>query len=221
MTSRPDRIRFWRLIAAGVVWFGVVLQYALMVAGEDAARAAVSTVRFFSYFTILSNIAVGLVLVAPGLAPGSRLAGWARRAGTRVAVGVYIAVTGAIYHWLLAGLWDPKGWQWVADTLLHTAAPLLYLADLLAVPPRETARWGQAWKALVFPAAFGAWTLLHGAVSGFYPYPFLDVAKRGYPAVLVTMVVMSAGFYALTLLLTGLQHLQLRLAKPGAAPISG
>jgi len=221
MTRGPDPLRAWRLLAAAVVWFGVVLQYVLMVAGEDAARAAVSTVRFFSYFTILSNIAVGLVLAAPALAPGSRLALWARRAGTRVAAGVYIAVTGAIYHWLLAGLWDPKGWQLVADTLLHTAAPLLYLADLLAFPPREAARWSQAWKALAFPAAFGAWTLLHGAISGFYPYPFLDVAKRGYPAVLVTMVAMSAGFYALTLLLTGLQHLQLRLAKRGGAPISG
>ena len=57
-------------------------------------------------------------------------------------------------------------------------------------------------------------------MSGWYPYPFLNVAKRGYPSVLVTMVVMAAGFYALTLVLTGLQHLQLRLAKRGAAPIS-
>ncbi|KSB89345.1 hypothetical protein AS593_13875 [Caulobacter vibrioides] len=220
MTNKPDLARAWRLPAAAFVWFGVGLQYWLMVRGEGPAEAAASTVKFFSYFTVLSNIVVGLVLAALAIAPGSRPGRWAGRAGTRVAVGVYIAVTGSIYHWLLAGLWDPKGWQWVADALLHTVTPLLYLADLLALPPREAARWSQAWKALVFPAAFGAWTLLHGALSGFYPYPFLDVAKRGYPAVFVTMLAMTAGFYLLTLLLTGLQHLQRRLARRGRAPIS-
>lgn len=215
MTNRAERA--WRLVAAAIVWFGVVLQYGLMVEGKDALA---QTVRFFSFFTILSNILVGTALAASALAPESRLGVWVRRAGTRVAVGVYIGVTALVYHVLLAGLWDPKGWQLLADTLLHTITPLLFLADLLALPPREAARWSQAWKALALPFAFGIWTLVHGAISGWYPYPFLNVVKRGYPSVLVTMLVMAAGFYALTLVLTGVQHLQLRLAKRGAAPIS-
>jgi hypothetical protein len=67
---------------------------------------------------------------------------------------------------------------------------------------------------------YGAWSLLHGAFSGFYPYPFLDVAKHGYGAVLVNMLAMGAGFYVVTLVLTGLQHLQLRLAPSARRPIS-
>ncbi len=215
MTSKAERA--WRLVAAAIVWFGVVLQYGLTIEGRNLG---VQTVKFFSYFTVLSNILVGTALVASALAPESRLGVWARRAGTRVAVGVYIGVTALVYHVLLAGLWDPKGWQLLADTLLHTVTPLLFLVDLLVLPPREAARWGQAWKALALPFAFGVWTLIHGALSGWYPYPFLNVAKRGYPSVLVTMVVMAAGFFALTLVLTGVQHLQLRLAKRERAPIS-
>jgi hypothetical protein len=213
-------MKIWRACAALIVWGGVVLQLWLMTHGKAGPELGQAVVRFFSFFTILSNLAVGVLLSAPVLAPGAPLGRWAARAGTRVAVAVYIAVTAAIYHTLLAGLWRPEGAQLVADTLLHSVTPALYLLDFLIFPPREAARWGSAWKALVFPALYGAWSLLHGAFSGFYPYPFLDVAKRGYGAVLVTMVVMGIGFYAMTLAMTGLQHLQLRLARSLRRPIS-
>ena len=211
---------FWRSGAAALVWLGVLLQFWLMVHGRPPAEAAHAAVRFLSFFTVLSNIAVGTLLAAPVLAANRPLGRWAQRAGTRVAVGVYIAITAGIYHALLAGLWRPTGLQLGADVLLHTVTPALFLADFLAFPPGEAARWGSAWKALVFPLAYGAWSLAHGAVTGFYPYPFLDVGKRGYGAVLATMLLMGAGFYALTLALTGLQHLQRRLTRRRRTPIS-
>ncbi|CAN5177457.1 Pr6Pr family membrane protein [soil metagenome] len=210
----------WRGGAAAIVWAGVLVQFWLMVHGRPPAEAAHAMVKFFSFFTVLSNIAVGAVLAAPVLAPDRALGRWAQRAGSRVAVGVYIAVTAGIYHTLLAGLWRPTGLQLAADILLHSVAPALFLVDFLAFPPSEAAKWGSTWKALVFPLVYGAWSLIHGAVTGFYPYPFLDVAKRGYGAVLVTMLLMGAGFYAVTLVLTGLQHLQRRLTRTARAPIS-
>jgi len=210
----------WRSGAAAVVWSGVLLQFWLMVHGRPPAEAAHAAVKFLSFFTVLSNIAVGTVLAAPVLAADGPPGRWAERAGTRVAIGVYIAITAGIYHTLLAGLWRPTGLQLCADVLLHTVTPALFLADFLAFPPSEAARWGSAWKALVFPLAYGAWSLAHGAATGFYPYPFLDVGKRGYGAVLATMLLMGAGFYVSTLALTGLQHLQRRLARRGRTPIS-
>jgi hypothetical protein len=206
-------MKIWRSVAAPVVWSGVLLQFWLMVHDRPPAEAAHAMVKFFSFFTVLSNIAVGTILAAPVLAPHRPLGRWAVKAGSRVAVGVYIAVTAGIYHTLLAGLWRPTGLQLVADVLLHTVTPALFLADFLAFPPREAARWGSAWKALVFPLGYGAWLLIHGAVSGFYPYPFLDVGKRGYGAVLATMAAMGVGFYLVTLALTSLQHLQRRLTR--------
>lgn len=213
-------MRLWRSGAAAIVWLGVALQFWLMVHGRPPAEAAHAVVKFFSFFTVLSNIAVGLALAAPVMAMERPIGLWAARAGTRVAIGVYIAVTAGIYHTLLAGLWRPTGLQWVADVLLHSVSPALFLLDLLLIPPSEAARWRSAWKALAFPLAYGVWCLIHGAVTGFYPYPFLDVAKRGYGGVLATMMIMGAGFYGVTLVLTGLQHLQRRLARTRRAPIS-
>ncbi|MBO9706836.1 MAG: Pr6Pr family membrane protein [Caulobacter sp.] len=213
-------MKIWRGLAALAVWTGVLLQLWLMIHGRPAPEVAAALVKFFSFFTILSNIVVGVILTAPVLWRERALGRWAERAGTRVAGGVYIAITAVVYHGLLAGTWNPQGLQLLADTLLHTITPLLFLADILAFPPREAARWGSAWKALVFPLLYGAWTLLHGAMSAYYPYPFFNVTQRGYGAVLATMVVMGAGFYAVTLLLTGLQHLQLRLASRRMRSIS-
>jgi hypothetical protein len=39
----------------------------------------------------------------------------------------------------------------------------------------------------VWPVLYAGWTLLHGAVAGWYPYPFLDVAQLGYARALVDM----------------------------------
>ena len=74
--------------------------------------------------------------------------------------------------------------------------PAAFLIDLALRGGRGEARWIAAAKAMAFPALFGAWTLVHGALSGWYPYPFMNVIKRGYPAVVLTMVEMSLAFAA-------------------------
>ena len=62
-----------------------------------------------------------------------------------------------------------------------------------------------AWLAV--PAVYGAYTLAHGAVSGFYPYPFLDAGVLGVEAVLATMAVFAAGFLALGLGIVAVDHI--------------
>jgi hypothetical protein len=208
-------MKIWRIVAALAVWTGVILQLGLMVSGKAPAEALAAVVRFFSFFTILSNLAVAVLLTAPLLARTQALGRWAIRAEPRVAVAVYIGVTAAIYHTLLRGLWDPKGLQLLADILLHSITPALYLVDWFLARGEGRARWRAAVTTLIVPTLFGLWTLIHGAVSGWYPYPFLDVAKRGLPAVMVTLLILAAGFYALALAFTALQR---RLHRPATAP---
>ena len=73
---------------------------------------------------------------------------------------------------------------------------------------------------MAFPALFGAWTLVHGALSGFYPYPFMNVAKRGYPAVAATMVEMSLAFALVALVFIALSRVRAKVAPGKPAPIS-
>ena len=88
--------------------------------------------------------------------------------------------------------------------MLHYVMPLGMLVDWLLFTPRGGLRWRDAAVWLSVPTVYGLWTLVHGAVSGFYPYPFMDVAKLGYPGVLTNMVGLVLGFYLPGLLLVAI-----------------
>ncbi|MFG3284173.1 Pr6Pr family membrane protein [Streptomyces sp. NPDC048111] len=181
-----------------------------------------SPLRVLSYFTIQSNV---LVAVAFGW---SAVRAWraAPPLPPRVTGGVllYIAITGLVYHLILANSAsgfsmtdDPTalvtGWRTASNQLLHTVTPLGALLDwlLLTRPgglrPRHAAQW------LLYPLAYFAFALIRGALitpgtAGRYPYPFLDVAQHGYPAVLTNALILGAAFYALALTITGLDRVR-------------
>ncbi len=213
-------MKAWRILIAAVACLGPALQYGLMIHDESWATGPQKSVEFFSYFTIISNILAAVALTAPLVAPASGLARWADATSTRIAIAVYLAITAVIYHTLLAHLWDLPPWRQVSSHIQHTITPALFLIDWLWRGGQGEARWSAALKTLPVPVIYGAWTLIHGALSGFYPYPFLNVAKRGYPAVLVTMAVMFIGFLVVALAFTALHRARARLAQGQASPIS-
>lgn len=213
-------MRTWRILIAVVACLGPVLQYGLMVYDETLVSAAVKSVEFFSYFTILSNMLTAAAITAPLVAPVSRFATWAEQSGPRAAIATYLTITAVVYHAMLASQWNPQGLRLVADTILHTITPIAYLIDLALRGGHGEARWIAAAKAMAFPALFGVWTLVHGALSGFYPYPFMNVAKRGYPPVALTMVEISLAFAAVALIFVFLLRVRTRVAARAPQPIS-
>jgi len=219
-----DTTKAWRILIALVAAAGPILQYGLMAYDETLATLPGKTVEFFSYFTILSNalaaIALAAPLVAPLVTPTSRLARWSEQAGPRAAMATYLAITAVVYHTMLAHTWNPQGLRLAATTINHTITPAAFLIDLALRGGRGEARWIAALKSMAFPAAFGAWTLAHGAVSGFYPYPFMDVAKRGYPAVLLTIVQMGVAFALVCLIFVALLRVRTRTTSAKPAPLS-
>jgi hypothetical protein len=97
----------------------------------------------------------------------------------QTAIAVYIIIVAAIYHFVLRQLWNPQGWQLVADTIEHVVAPALYVIDWLVFVPKGTLTFRSAFVWLAFPFVYAIYSLIHGAVMGFYPYRFLDVAALG------------------------------------------
>jgi hypothetical protein len=84
--------------------------------------------------------------------------------------------------------------------------PLFVLDWLLFVDKREL-DWRPGLGALAFPALYVAWTLVHGAVSGWYPYPFIDVPDLGYPRALINMAGLVLAFLGLEIALVGVGRL--------------
>lgn len=142
------------------------------------------------FYTILSNTAAGAILGLAALR--NRMPG----DGTLAALTQTLILVGAVYHLVLADLWNPQGLHWWTDAGLHSAVPLACMAlfltraghmHLSAAAPL----WWLAW-----PALYAVWAMARGAVTGVYPYPFLDVTRLGWSGVAVAMLAIAAGFAA-------------------------
>lgn len=191
-----------RLVAAGIAIVAIValmLQLVLILRMDGSAAAIV--VRYFSFFTILSNIWVAGVCVA--VASGR---GWLRSPVARGAAALYIAITAGIYAALLRGLVPLSGWGVVADNLLHEVVPALYLLAWLVLAPHHVLRWGDVLRWLLFPLVYVGWTYLRGAAVHEYPYPFLDLTKLPGAQVALNCVGMGVLFAALGLLLVAIDR---------------
>lgn len=182
--AEKDRRRWLAALAFGVATASLALQYALLLRTTAAEiGAGWATLRFFSYFTILSNLLVACAAASASRAGGT-VAAFFRKPETRGAVALYIGVTGLVYFAILRHLWQPQGAQWWADTGLHYASPALYLAWWLFGAKHDGLRWRSVAAWLAFPAAYLAYALLRGAWLDEYPYPFIDLGQLGWAATL-------------------------------------
>lgn len=194
-----------RLIAGVVAatgLLGLALQFGLIIATTTASGGAPARAvfNFFCFFTILSNAIVAAVLTraALGRAPSAAILG---------AATLYIAVVGITYSLALRHIWNPQGWQLIADRVLHDVVPVLAALFWLVFVPkgRLSVRIIPAW--LIFPIGYLVWSLARGAVDGWYPYYFIDAGKLGYAVMARNALAITALFALVALVVVGLDRL--------------
>ncbi|GAA4869271.1 Pr6Pr family membrane protein [Luteimonas vadosa] len=189
MDRRPVAVR--RVLGGAIALvgaFALALQCLLLLeATRGEISAGMALLRFFSYFTILSNCLVVLATAAAAIEDGSG-AGFFTRATVRAGIAIYIATTALVYAVVLHSLWQPTGAQWWADILLHYVVPVAYLAWWAGATPHGALRWGNLHGWLAFPLAFVAWIVFRQrAIEAWSPYPFLDLARNSTPSVLASV----------------------------------
>jgi len=202
----------YRVVVSALGWFAIILQYWLIASTRSGPDLVAWTINYFSFFTTIGNILVALAMTLPWLAPRSRLAQWLLRPSVRTVIVAYIIVVGLVYHLMLRNLYNPQGWRLACVVILHYVIPPLFIIDWLAFVQKRDLSWKILFGALALPVLYVAWTLVHGAFTGFYPYPFINVARFGYAQVLMTIGAMIAAFVGLVLGLVGIGRLSAGLA---------
>jgi len=202
----------YRVVVSALGWFAIILQYWLIASTRSGPDLVAWTINYFSFFTTIGNILVALAMTLPWLAPRSRLAQWLLRPSVRTVIVAYIIVVGLVYHLMLRNLYNPQGWRLACVIILHYVIPPLFIIDWLAFVQKRDLSWKILFGALALPVLYIAWTLVHGAFTGFYPYPFINVARFGYAQVLMTIGAMIAAFVGLVLGLVGIGRLSAGLA---------
>lgn len=210
------------LTTAVVATAALVLQLVLVVNGEavldetNAPPTATAVGRYLSYFTIQSNLLVAIGAWTLAAAPARDGSRWRV---LRLAGLTGITVTALVHAVLLRPLLDLEGASWLADTLLHVAVPLLAVLSWLLVGPRPRTDLRSGALAMVWPVAWLVWTLVVGAVSGWYPYPFLDVAEEGALPVALTSLAITVLIVGVMALIGWLDRRLAALATPsGGSP---
>lgn len=204
LASNKTAIFWYRLLLGLIGWIAIILQYSLMVSAhaDGAGHTWIdASLNFFSYYTILTNLAVAVSMTVLLISPASGPGQWFSRIGGQTALAGNMLVLSLIYHILLARLWAPQGWAMVADQLLHTLVPILYLLYWVLFVPKGKLSWIAPLTWLLYPLLYLIYTLIRGSFVHWYPYPFVDVNTLGYDGVIQNSVILLFCFLILLYLL--------------------
>ncbi len=171
---------------AVLAWLSLFIQWQL---------TSLGTAYFFSFFTILSNVLIALILTFAPLRRKSAPVLFFQHDSVKTAAALYIGMVALTYHLLLSHQWNPTGWQWVADLMLHSAIPLGYLLYWWNSTSNQALNRKDQFYWLLFPTLYFGVTLLRGMQIHWYPYPFINVDQLGYPRVMLHALAFVGVFY--------------------------
>ena len=207
--------RFLQIAGLVIGLIGLALQLAITIPASMAAGRGQrgSIVFYFSFFTILTNIAA--VMVHASLLSPAGYAWFPAFAGRRLRAGVAVAITLVfiVYVTVLAGIWQPTGLFLLCDILLHYVTPLIFLLWWLVAGADGSTRWRDISWWMIYPLTYLAYVLIRAPFAGEVPYPFLDVAKNGAVSVAIAALTTTALFVGLGVLAVLADHAIARLRK--------
>lgn len=184
MRAIPGLTRAWHLITALVAATALIVQLVLVMRGINVLVVnghipplSTRVIRFFSYFTVQSNILVAGTAASLALRPDRDGRVWRV---FRLAALFGISVTFVTYVTLLRPVVDLHGVSQLTDIGLHYVAPLMTVIGWVLCGPRPRIDEHTLMLSLIWPVAYVGYSLAHGAASDWYPYPFVDVTRLGY-----------------------------------------
>lgn len=154
---------------------------------------AVTAMAQLEFFTNLSNVLV-LIFATQLVVARDWTQTWhvLRLSGTTC-----IMITGVVYNLLLGGHGTTAIGQY-NNVIVHIVVPILTPLLWLVFGPRETT-WRRVLLAMVLPVAWLTVTMVRGAVTGWYPYYFLDPFGMGATGVVRHILAILAFYFVVTL----------------------
>ena len=173
------------------------------------STGGIDTGDYFGQFTILSVLFVSTaMLVAASTRREPR--GWVH---VRACGLTALAVAAVLHATLLGGAAGASGD--IVNTLLHTVFPTLALVDWALAPSTGRTRWATALAGLVFAVLYLGYTLVRGAIVGWYPYDFVNpTGPAGYAGLVQSLAIVLVAFLVVGAVVAGIGMLRDRLTRP-------
>ncbi len=194
-TEKKNTSLIW-LIGALVSWAGIIIQLADMMMHRQQPVLS-SLIKFFSYFTILTNLLVAIYFTSLLFFKEAIITAFCRKYTTVTALTIYILVVGLIYNLVLRQIWTFTGWGRISNELLHTITPFYFLWYWFFIVQKSTLPFRSSLNWTLYPLVYMVYTLIRGAILHTYPYPFIDVNSLGYSRVLINCIGVAGVFLVL------------------------
>ena len=155
--------------------------------------------NFFAYFTIESNVVFAILAGIAGVIALRRPEDppWLT---TARAVVLSWTITAGLTYCLLVWQADVRGipitLPW-SDVVLHFALPAWTVVAWIFGPGRRAASWRIVPYVLLYPVAWGLFTIWRGRAVGWYPDYFLDPRQVSGPAEMIGSCALALAVFAL------------------------
>lgn len=176
-------------------WFSLITQFIIMFQNREVGVFD-TIVRFFTFFTILSNILVTMCFTSNLFNFSSLFKSYK----VQTAIAVYISIVAIVYNIILRFIWEPTGLQRIVDELLHVVNPIVFVIFWYMARNKISISYKFILKILAFPLVYLFTVLLIGNYSNHYPYPFLDINTIGYTSVVINSIGISLAFVLVSIL---------------------
>lgn len=154
---------------------------------------------YFSFFTILSSLALGIGCLLTIVNPHYQSQGMTvlRMDGV-----IGVIITGLVYNISLRAIHHPELLLLkITNECLHVIVPILGVIGWLLFDPRLRIAKRSILYAAIPPIIYVFYTFIKGAITGFYPYPLLDVGQIGYLRAILNTSLVALVFLLFAVLL--------------------
>ncbi|MCB0918549.1 MAG: Pr6Pr family membrane protein [Actinobacteria bacterium] len=183
-SMRTDRYPVARWVfgtVGAIALLAILAQLIVVVAGSADLSMAINFLGLFGMTAALVAGISSLMLAANPIRVSGAFSAF-RMAGLLMAVG-----TLAMMAMGVPAFYTPSAAQVLVDALLNVVVPTLVLGSWLFLGPRPRLSVKQIGGAVTIPAVWLVYTMLHGAITGFYAYSYLNLAAVGAAALAVNI----------------------------------
>lgn len=142
------------------------------------------------FFTILTNLATIVVYWSAFTGSRGKIAAFFSHMGVRTAVAAQITLVAIVYVTIIRGQLPLTRQMMVADALLHYVTPVTYLVWWWLLPGKQSLRYANIPRWLVWPVTYLFFIMMEGFRSGAFIYPFLDVNKLGVTITVINIALL-------------------------------
>lgn len=190
-SNRQIWIKRYRFLVFLMTWTAIIIRIYLGIV--DVINGADPLVYFgnmFSYFTMQSNVMVGIWLLFVLLLGGKEERALILHPIVHGAICLYITATFLIFAVFLSPYYQPTGLEGVYNILMHYVIPFAFIAEWIVSELDTRYEYNYLIYYTSYPFAYLFYTVIRGFITGFYPYYFFDLNQISILDLIVNVIML-------------------------------